>query len=465
MSRIAIPQEIPADSKAVVDAVSKQLKLTPNLFRVMAQSPFALNGWAGLQASLAKTLDVKTRDGIALAVSQVNGCQYCLSAHAYVASRLVGVSDEEIALNRQGRSESPRIAAAVAFAQAVMQTRGKVADSDLDAVRAAGYSDAEHRRDHRAECAVHVDKFRQQRLRYRYRFSGRRSGNRLSARPWTTFSESIMTRTVSQKRAAFRALHASGCFVLPNPWDVGSARYLASLGFEAIATTSSGFAWSVGRADNHIERDMILEHLRAMVDATDLPVNADFENGFGANPTAVAQSVGLAIETGVAGLSIEDSTGDPSAPLFTLDEAVARLEAARRAIDERGEETVLIGRAENFFVGVPNLDDTVGRLQAYAAAGADCLYAPGIQTREQIEAVVAAVAPKPVNVLIGGTSAFTLHDLAELGVRRVSVGGGLARAAWGGLMRAAQDLADGRFDGFEGAAPGAQLNALFLGHA
>ncbi|WP_053573013.1 isocitrate lyase/PEP mutase family protein [Caballeronia cordobensis] len=274
-----------------------------------------------------------------------------------------------------------------------------------------------------------------------------------------------MTRTVSQKRAAFRALHASGCFVLPNPWDIGSARYLASLGFEAIATTSSGFAWSVGRADNHIERDMILEHLRAMVDATDLPVNADFENGFGANPTAVAQSVGLAIETGVAGLSIEDSTGDPSAPLFTLDEAVARLEAARRAIDERGEETVLIGRAENFFVGVPDLDDTVARLQAYAAAGADCLYAPGIQTREQIEAVVAAVAPKPVNVLIGGTSAFTLHDLAELGVRRVSVGGGLARAAWGGFMRAAQGLADGRFDGFERAAPGAQLNALFLGHA
>jgi 2-methylisocitrate lyase-like PEP mutase family enzyme len=213
-----------------------------------------------------------------------------------------------------------------------------------------------------------------------------------------------MTRTVSQKRAAFRALHASGCFVLPNPWDVGSARFLASLGFKAIATTSSGFAWSVGRADNHIERDMILEHLSAMVDATDLPVNADFENGFGANPTAVAQSVGLAIETGVAGLSIEDSTGDPSAPLFTLDEAVARLEAARRAIDERGEETVLIGRAENFFVGVPDLDDTVARLQAYAAAGADCLYAPGIQTREQIEAVVAAVAPKPVNVLIGGTS-------------------------------------------------------------
>jgi 2-methylisocitrate lyase-like PEP mutase family enzyme len=274
-----------------------------------------------------------------------------------------------------------------------------------------------------------------------------------------------MTRTVAEKRAAFRALHTSGCFVLPNPWDAGSARYLASLGFEAIATTSSGFAWATGRADNHVTRDLILGHLRAMVDATDLPVNADFESGFGANPEAVAQSVGLAIETGVAGLSIEDSTGDASSPLFPIDVAVARLEAARSAIDERGGDTMLIGRAENFFVGVPDLDDTLARLEAYAAAGADCLYAPGIQSREHIEAVVAAVAPKPVNVLIGGTSAFTLDDLAALGVRRVSVGGGLARAAWGGFMRAAQALVDGRFDGFEGATPGAQLNALFLGNA
>ncbi|KXU94022.1 2-methylisocitrate lyase [Caballeronia megalochromosomata] len=274
-----------------------------------------------------------------------------------------------------------------------------------------------------------------------------------------------MPRTAGEKRAAFRALHSSGCFVLPNPWDAGSARYLASLGFKAIATTSSGFAWSTGCADNHIGRDIILGHLRQMVDATDLPVNADFENGFGADPAAVAESVELAIATGVAGLSIEDSTGDSSAPLFPIDVAVARLEAARSAIDRSGGDTMLIGRAENFFVGVPDLDDTLARLQAYAAAGADCLYAPGIQTREQIEAVVAAVAPKPVNVLIGGTSAFTVHDLSALGVRRVSVGGGLARAAWGGFMRAAQALADGRFDGFEGAAPGAQLNALFLGDA
>ena len=274
-----------------------------------------------------------------------------------------------------------------------------------------------------------------------------------------------MSRTVTEKRAAFRALHASGCFMLPNPWDVGSARYLASLGFQAIATTSSGFAWSTGRADNHVTREIILAHLREMVAATDLPVNADFENGFGANPAGVAESVKLAVETGVAGLSIEDSTGDAASPLFPLDVAVERLEAARQAIDASGSDTLLIGRAENFFVGVPDMDDTLKRLEAYAAAGADCLYAPGIQTREQIEAVIAAVAPRPVNVLIGSQSALTLQDLAALGVRRVSVGGALARAAWGGFMRAAQALANGRFDGFTDAAPGAQLNAQFLDNA
>jgi 2-methylisocitrate lyase-like PEP mutase family enzyme len=271
-----------------------------------------------------------------------------------------------------------------------------------------------------------------------------------------------MSRTITEKRVAFRALHASGCFMLPNPWDTGSARYLASLGFQAIATTSSGFAWSTGRADNHVTREIILAHLRDIVAATDLPVNADFENGFGDNPADVAQSVKLAIETGVTGLSIEDSTGNAESPLFPLEVAVERLEAARQAIDESGGDTLLIGRAENFFVGVPDMNDTLTRLKAYAAAGADCLYAPGIQTREQIKAVVAAVAPRPVNVLIGSQSTLTLQDLAALGVRRVSVGGALARAAWGGFMRAAQSLANGRFDGFADAASGAQLNAQFL---
>ncbi|OLL27891.1 2-methylisocitrate lyase [Burkholderia sp. SRS-W-2-2016] len=269
-----------------------------------------------------------------------------------------------------------------------------------------------------------------------------------------------MPRTVAEKRAAFRALHTSGCFVLPNPWDAGSARYLQTLGFQALATTSSGFAWSTGHADNTLPREAILAHLRAIVDATDLPVNADFENGFGSSSDEVAESVTLAVGTGVAGLSIEDSTGDSAAPLFPIDVAAQRVSAARKAIDQSGGDTLLIGRAENFFAGKPDLDDAIARLQAYAAAGADCLYAPGIQTREQIEAVVAAVAPKPVNLLIGSTSELTLQDVAALGVRRISVGGALARAAWGGFISAAEALADGRF-AFSGAAPGATLNELF----
>jgi 2-methylisocitrate lyase-like PEP mutase family enzyme len=272
-------------------------------------------------------------------------------------------------------------------------------------------------------------------------------------------------RTTAEKRADFRALHAAGCFVLPNPWDAGSACYLQSLGFKALATTSSGFAWSRGHADNSLPRDAILAHLREIVAATDLPVNADFENGFGADPAGVGESVGLAVETGVAGLSVEDSTGNAAAPLLPIEVAVERMRAARRAIDSRGGDTLLVGRAENFVAGVPDLDDAIARLRAYAQAGADCLYAPGIKTREQIAAVVAAVAPKPVNVLIGANSDLTLDDLAALGVRRVSVGGALARAAWGGFMHAAQRLTEGRFDGFQGAAAGAQLDAIFGGKA
>lgn len=268
-------------------------------------------------------------------------------------------------------------------------------------------------------------------------------------------------RSVAEKRAAFRALHASGCFVLPNPWDAGSARYLESAGFKALATTSSGFAWSRGLADNHVSRDAVLAHLREIVAATDLPVNADFESGFGADAAGVAQSVGLAVDTGIAGLSIEDSTGNADSPLLPLHVAVERMKAARSAIDARGGDTLLIGRAENFVVGLPDLDDAIARLKAYAQAGADCLYAPGINTREQIAAVVAAVAPKPVNVLVGSVSPFTVQELADLGVRRVSVGGGLARAAWGGFIRAVETLTEGRFDGFLDAAPGNQLNDLF----
>lgn len=268
--------------------------------------------------------------------------------------------------------------------------------------------------------------------------------------------------SVSDKRRVFRQLHETGCFVIPNPWDVGSARWLQSLGFKALATTSSGFAWSQGHPDNGISRDMALEHLAEMVAATDVPINADFENGFASDTQGVAQHVALAVETGVAGLSIEDSTGNPAQPLFTLDDAVARMRAARQAIDRRGGDTLLVGRAECFLVGRPDLNETTTRLRAYANAGADCLYAPGLRTAEQISAVVAAVAPKPVNLLVGWAAELTVADIAALGVRRISVGGALARAAWGGFQRAARTLAEqGRFDGFAQAAAGKELDAFF----
>jgi 2-methylisocitrate lyase-like PEP mutase family enzyme len=271
-----------------------------------------------------------------------------------------------------------------------------------------------------------------------------------------------MTRTVAEKRAEFRALHEQGCFVIPNPWDAGSARWLASLGFPALATTSSGSAWSAGRADGSMSRDQVLAHLRTIVGATDLPVNADFENGFGHDPAEVAESVTLAAGTGVAGISVEDTTGDRADPVFPLDVAVDRLRAARAALDANGPDTLLVGRADGFIAGRPDLDDILRRLQAYAAAGADCLYAPGLSSRDEIAAAVAAVAPKPLNVLVGAATDLTVADFAALGVRRVSIGGALARAAWAGFQRAAGILAsDGRFDGLRDAAPGADLNAFF----
>lgn len=267
---------------------------------------------------------------------------------------------------------------------------------------------------------------------------------------------------IRARRATFRQLHAAGCFAIPNPWDAASARWLAGLGFQALASTSSGHAWSQGHADGGMPLPAVLDYLRSLVAATDLPVNADFEHGFADDAAGVARNVALAVDTGVAGLSIEDSTGRPDAPLLPLDEAVQRVRAARAAIDASGQDVLLIGRAENFFVGRPDLDDAIGRLRAYAEAGADCLYAPGIHTPEQIAAVVAAVAPKPVNVLVGSASTLTMADLAALGVRRVSVGGGLARAAWGGFDRAARLLAnEGRFDGFADALPGHRLNQFF----
>ena len=268
--------------------------------------------------------------------------------------------------------------------------------------------------------------------------------------------------SAAAKRAAFRALHAAGCFVLPNPWDFGTTRYLQGLGFKALATTSAGAANALGFADGETPRDVMLAHIRAIVEATDLPVNADFEAGYGRDPAGVGESVRLCVETGVAGLSIEDSTHDKEKPLYEIEEAVARMRAARAAIDKVGGDVVLTGRAECFLVGRPDLDETIKRLRAYSDAGADCLYAPGIRTREQIEAVVKAMAPKPVNVLMGGPSDFTAENLAALGVRRISTGSGLSRAAWGGFLRAAKGLAEaGRFDGFAGAASPRDLNEFF----
>jgi 2-methylisocitrate lyase-like PEP mutase family enzyme len=273
--------------------------------------------------------------------------------------------------------------------------------------------------------------------------------------------EATMTRTTSQKCAIFRALHEQGCFVLPNPWDVGSARFLQGLGFKALATTSAGYAWSQGQPDGVTSLEAVLAHLKDIASATDLPVNADFGNGFASDAEGVAKNVKLAIATGVAGLSIEDSTGDIAKPLFDIETAVARIRAARGAIDSAGGEVLLVGRAENYFIGRPDLADTIARLKAYSEAGADCLYAPGIETREDIIALVAAVAPKPFNLLIGANSALTLQDITDLGVRRISVGAVLAREAWGGFMRAARTISAGHFDGFDGAASGAQLNAFF----
>jgi 2-methylisocitrate lyase-like PEP mutase family enzyme len=263
------------------------------------------------------------------------------------------------------------------------------------------------------------------------------------------------------RRAAFRKLHASGCFLIPNPWDIGSAHALAALGFKALATTSSGFAWSQARPDHAPDIEMVLAHYRELVAATDLPVNADFEDGHAPDIDSLKKNVRRCIETGIAGLSIEDSTGDAAQPLYEFDEAVARMRAARAAIDASGEDVMLIGRAECFLVGYPDpFNEALKRLRAYAEAGADCLYAPGVAEPGQIKAIVDAVAPRPVNVLIGRAIAATLPDLAKLGVRRVSVGGALAGAAWGGFLRAARDLADGRFDGFRDNALHDELNQL-----
>ena len=267
-------------------------------------------------------------------------------------------------------------------------------------------------------------------------------------------------QTIAERRQDFRNLHRGGCFVIPNPWDIGSALYLQQLGFKAIATTSAGFAFSRGMADGAVGRDAMLLHIREIVEATDLPVNADFENGYADDPNDLTKNVCLCVETGVAGLSIEDNTGHKDRPLYEIDFAVERIRAAREAIGNTG--VVLVGRAECFLVGLMDIDEVIRRLTAYAEAGADCLYAPGIRQREHIKAVVDAVAPKPVNLLIGGAFGLSMKDVEVLGVRRVSVGGALARAAWSGLIRAAKQLVErGTFDQFAEATPHSELQAFF----
>lgn len=259
----------------------------------------------------------------------------------------------------------------------------------------------------------------------------------------------------------FRTLHASGCFVMPNPWDVGSARLLEQLGFPALATTSSGFAWSTGRADNQVTLEEALDHLRNIAESVTVPVNGDFEGGFAVEPEDVAANIADAATTGIAGVSLEDSTGNPEEPLFEFGLAVERVRAARRALDAAGTGIVLTARSEGFIVGRPDLTETLRRLTAYADAGADCLYAPGVWTSEQIVAIVRAVAPKPVNVLVSG-SFTTVQALADLGVRRVSVGGALARAAWSGFLRAAREIAEqGSFTSLDSAIPFADINTAF----
>ena len=250
-----------------------------------------------------------------------------------------------------------------------------------------------------------------------------------------------MPVTTADKRAAFRKLHESGCFIIPNPFDVGSARALQHLGFKALASTSAGFAWTIAKADNRVTVDEVCDHLAALCAAVDIPVNADFEGGFAHEPDKVGVNVARAVKAGVAGLSIEDSTGDATKPLYDLDLAVERIKASRRAIDADNSQVMLTGRCEAFLVGKPDLAMVIERLKAYSGAGADCLYAPGIKTKEDIAAIVQAVAPKPVNLLIGA-SGLSLKEAGDLGVRRISVGGSLARVAWGGFMKAAREMAD-----------------------
>ena len=281
--------------------------------------------------------------------------------------------------------------------------------------------------------------------------------------PFTT--EPPLLATFAARRAAFHKLHETGLFVIPNPWDIGTARYLHSLGFKALATTSSGFSFTQGLPDTDwaVPRDMALQHIATIVSSVDLPINADFESGYAHQPEHVAENVTLCIATGVAGLSIEDATGDHESPLYDLPHAVERIQAARAAIDASGTGVLLTARAECYLVNHPDpLNESLRRLEAYSAAGADVLYAPGPTKRADIETIVAAVRPKPVNVLLTSSKNLQLTDLADLGVRRVSVGSALSRASWTGFINAARRIAQNSdFSGLDDSVPYAELNNFF----
>jgi 2-methylisocitrate lyase-like PEP mutase family enzyme len=273
-----------------------------------------------------------------------------------------------------------------------------------------------------------------------------------------------MSKTLAEKRSAFRALHNQGCFVLPNPWDIGSARIFQDLGFVALATTSSGFAWTTGRPDYAVTRNEVLQHLTTLSGAVDLPVNADFESGFARDPEDVAANVVLAVGTGVAGVSIEDRVIGDLDKLYETSLAVERIRAARAAIDMTDEDVILVGRTEGLLAG-GSVSAAIDKLVALANAGADCLYAPGLGKpgtgmKEDVLALVKAVAPKPVNILVVGPGA-TLAEYADLGVRRISVGGALARISWGAILAAAKELKEGSFDGLAVKISSEPLNEIF----
>ena len=269
-----------------------------------------------------------------------------------------------------------------------------------------------------------------------------------------------MKDTTTEKRAVFRTLHKDGCFILPNPWDIGSARVLQHLGFSALASTSTGFAWTMGKPDYEMTLERVVDHLRSICEAVDLPVNADFESGFAADPDGVAMNVRLAIETGIAGVSIEDRKLGDLSNLYELPQSVDRIKAARSAIDATGEDVILVARTEGLLIDSGAVTEAIDKLVAFADAGADCLYAPGVGKKEDIAAMVRAVSPKPVNVLVIGPGS-TAKELEDLGVRRISVGGALSLSGWGAMVAASEKLKAGSFDGLGGGTSGGQLNEIF----